>query len=317
MSTAKPVPPSEELEGADALAAIRGIGLSHLLRRSLLRFRYADGFSHSRALAFAVVLALIPGLIALVALARVLEQKSVTSILTATVNDIAPGPAGRVITQAFEQGSQTAASGSGETALVLGTLAALVAAATAMGQVERGGNRIYGIERDRPALSKYLVATGLALTAGAATIGAFALLVLGPSLGGALKSVTGWGEGVDTAWSIARWPAGAALATLSVALLFKVSPRRRQPSASWLALGSALAVGLWFSFTGCLALYVGASHGFGETYGPLAGLIGLLLWALVSALALFFGLAVAAQLEAEQAGISEPGIDLPTLPKPG
>ena len=63
---------------------------------------------------------------------------------------------------------------------------------------------------------------------------------------------------------------------------------------------------LWFAFTGLLALYVGESREFGETYGPLAGFIGLLLWSFVSALALFLGLAVAAQLEAERAGVPEP-----------
>jgi len=57
----------------------------------------------------------------------------VTEVLTDTTQSIAPGPAGRLITQAFEQGSKSAASGSGETALILGFAAAVVAAATAMG----------------------------------------------------------------------------------------------------------------------------------------------------------------------------------------
>ena len=48
------------------------------------------------------------------------------------------------------------------------------------------------------------------------------------------------------------------------------------------------------------------SQGFGETYGPLAGVIGLLLWTLLTALALFLGLAVAAQLEAVRAGRPAP-----------
>jgi len=121
----------------------------------------------------------------------------------------------------------------------------------------------------------------------------------------------GGAGGPDTAWAIARWPLGAFLVAAAVALLFKVSPRRPQPSAAWLALGSTLAVLLWFAFTGVLALYVEATRGFGETYGPLAGVIGLMLWAFVSALALFFGLAVAAQLEAERAGVPDPSVDTP------
>jgi uncharacterized BrkB/YihY/UPF0761 family membrane protein len=70
-------------------------------------------------------------------------------------------------------------------------------------------------------------------------------------------------------------------------------------------VGSGIAVILWFASTGLLALYVGASGSFGETYGPLAGFIGLLLWAFLGAASLFGGLTFAAQLEAERAG--EPG----------
>jgi len=314
MSTAAPVPTTGELEGDDAIETIREVGLRELLRNSFLRFRYADGFSHSRALAFQFVLTLLPSLIALVALARVLDQSTFAKILRTTLSEIAPGPAGETLTQAFEQGS--AAAESAETALLVGLTAAVFAAATAMGQIERGSNRIYGVERDRAAVRKYLVATGLALTAGMATVLAFVLLVFGSELGNAIESEKGWSESLRTAWGIARWPLGAALVAGAIALLFKISPNRPQPEPSWLALGSALAVVLWFAFTGCLALFIGASQGFGDTYGPLAGTIGLMLWALVTALALFLGLAVAAQLEAVRAGAPRPDIDLTEASRP-
>jgi YihY family inner membrane protein len=317
MSTAAPVPTTattDELEGDEAIETIREVGLRDLLRASFLRFRYADGFSHSRALAFQFVLTLLPGLIALLAAARVLGQGTFAEILRTTVSEVAPGPAGETVTQAFRQGS--AAAESAETALAVGLTAALVAAATAMGQIERGANRIYGVERDRPAVRKYLVATGLALSAGLATVLAFVLLVFGSELGDAIGAESGWSDGLRTAWGIVRWPLGAALVAGAIALLLKVAPNRPQPDPSWLALGSAIAVVLWFAFTGCLALFIGASQGFGQTYGPLAGTIGLMLWALVSALALFLGLAVAAQLEAVRAGTPRPDVDLAAASRP-
>lgn len=306
MSTAATVPVTHDLdlEGDDALETLRSVGIRELLKRSLIRFRYADGFSHSRALAFQLILTLLPALIAVVALARVLGQNTFTAVLTATVEDIAPGPAGQVLTQAFEQGSGGGRPGG--VALVLGLLAAIVAAAGAMGQIERGSNRIYGVERDRPTGRKYLVATALALTAGAATLASFVLVVFGSEIGDSLGSAKDWTDLAQTAWSVGRWPLGAALVAAAVALLFTVAPHRHQPQASWLALGSVIAVVLWFAFTGLLAAYIGASGSFGETYGPLAGFIGLMLWAFLSALALFLGLAVTAQLEAERAGAPDP-----------
>ena len=306
MSTAARVPPTHDLEGDDALETLRTVGARSLLRDSLMRFRLADGFSHSRALAFQFTLTLVPALIAVVGLAHELGQEKLGLIITQALRDLAPGPAGEVLTQAVGQGS---AESSGGTALFLGLVAALIAGVTAIGQIERGSNRIYGVERDRATLAKYARATALALTAGIASVLALVLMVAGGEIGAAAKDVTGWNDTLDTAWAVGRWPLGAGLVAGAVALLFMACPRRDQPSFSWLVFGSSIAVALWFTFTGLLAAYISLSRDFGETYGPLAGVIGLLLWTFGTALALFLGLAVAAQLEAVRAGSPAPGDD--------
>ncbi len=59
-------------------------------------------------------------------------------------------------------------------------------------------------------------------------------------------------------------------------------------------------------------MHVSAS--FGSTYGPLAGIVALLLWSLLSAIALFYGVAVCAQLEALRAGQPTPAYDDPGRP---
>jgi uncharacterized BrkB/YihY/UPF0761 family membrane protein len=81
---------------------------------------------------------------------------------------------------------------------------------------------------------------------------------------------------------------------------------RRQAGYSWLAFGSGVSLGLWLLLTGLFALYVVKSAAFGSTYGPLTGIFALLLWANLSSVALFLGVAFAAQLEAVRAGGSEP-----------
>ena len=208
MSTANTVPLTHDLEGDDAAETLRNCGVRHLLRDSFKRFRLADGFSHSRALAFQFVLTLLPALIAVVGLANELGQEKFSAILSQTFRDLAPGPAGEVLTSAIEQSSD----GGGGTALFVGLAAAIIAGTTAMGQIERGANRIYGIERDRPAVAKYTRAAILAATAGTATILALVVLVAGRELGDAVKEVIGLSDTVDTIWNIARWPLSAALA---------------------------------------------------------------------------------------------------------
>jgi YihY family inner membrane protein len=297
MSTATSVPETYHLEGDDALQTLRHTGWGRLLKDAFVRFRAADGFSHSRALAYQVMLTLLPFVIAVVGLATALQAEDVRDLVTRSVDRLAPGPAGQVFIQAIQQGAKNAASG-GWTALLLGAAAALASATLAMGQIERGANRLYGVEQDRPTSRKYLNGFKLACTAGVLTVVAFLIIVAGSDLtngSGALAAI----------WSVLRWPLSIAFVIVAFALLFKAAPRRRQPSWSWLAVGSGMSVLLWFVFTGLLALYLGAGT-FGRTYGQLTGIIAVLLWTFLTSLAIYLGLAFAAQLEAVRAGVPQP-----------
>jgi YihY family inner membrane protein len=303
-ATSVPVTREEELEGDEALETLRRTGRRRLALDAIARFRAADGFSHSRALAFQVTLAILPGIIAVVGLAAALDVDGFTRVVRDVLHDLAPGAVGELLTDALRQGTSAAREESGETALVGGAIAAAIAGTTAMAQVERGANRIYGTERDRPFLRKYLTAGLLAATAGTLAILSAALLMGGS----AIRASVGWNDTIDTTWAIARWPAGAALAITSIALLFEWAPRRRQPEPSWLAFGAIAATVLWLVFMAALTVYISATENFGATYGPIAGTIGLLLWTFLSAVALFGGLALAAQLEAVRAGVPEPRV---------
>lgn len=304
MSTASTVPETFELEGDDAIRTLRVTGTVRLLRNAFTRFRAGDGFSHARALAFAVTLTFLPLTIAFVGFATVLGQDQLTDAVISTVENVAPGPAAQIFTQAFEQGR--AAGGGNTTALVLGLVTTLITATTAMAQVERGANRIYGIDADRQTIAKYRHGLVLTCSAGVLLMLALTLLVSGPLVAEAF----GLEDALATAWAVVRWPLGILLAVVGFALLFERAPHRRQPEVSWLAVGSAISLVLWLVFTGLLAIYLTASQGFGQTYGPLAGVIGFLLWAFLGSVALFVGLAVAAQLEAVRAGVLTPDTGL-------
>ena len=304
-ASAVPITRGEELESDEAFETLRRTGRRRLVIDAIARFRAADGFSHSRALAFQITLTLLPALIAVVGLAAILEVESLTLIVRETIQQLAPGAVGGIFTEALQQGTSAARRESGETALAAGAIAAAVAGTTAMAQVERGANRIYGTEQDRPFLRKYLVAALLATTAGSLALLSVAVLVGGS----AIRDSVAWGETIDGIWVAVRWPIGIALAIGSIALLFEHAPRRRQPEASWLAFGAATSALLWLCFMAMLVAYVEATGNFGATYGPIAGTIGVLLWTLLSAVALFLGLAFAAQLEAVRAGVERPRVE--------
>src|SRR6266498_3193121 len=292
MSTAAPVPETvlmsgDELSADKTLATLRRVGPWRLLKDAFTRFRYADGFSHGRALALQICLSFIPLAIALVGLATALGQHALGTVVSQIVLRLTPGH--EDVVDAVVKQTQSRSDEAGHLALWLGLAAALVSLTTAMGQVERGANRIYGIERDRPTVSKYSHALVLAFAAGLPAILGFLTLVAGGVVGQAIAVGSGW-QHVPVWWNVLRWPLGLVLTWASYTMLLSRAPHRRQPAYSWLAFGGGIAIVLWLLVTVLLALYVGNSAAFRSTYGALTSVFALLLWANLTSVALLFGI---------------------------
>jgi YihY family inner membrane protein len=317
MSSITRVPETSTMDAAhlsadDARATLRRHGAWQLAKDSFVRFRYGDGFSHSRALALQLTLSIVPLGIALVGLTTTIHADRVSRVIRETLLRLTPGNTDQVVRQTLEKSQQSAGSGD-SLALWIGLVVAMVALTTAMGQVERGANRIYGVQRDRPTSRKYARAITNAVTAGLCSLIGFVIVVAGGKLGDVLASVYDWSDAELNAWLLLRFPIGIVLALASFTLLIERAPRRRQPGWSWISVGAGVSLVLWALFTGLLALYVQSSGSFGSTYGPLTGVMALLLWANLTSIALFLGIAFSAQLEAVRAGVTEPQMGDPEL----
>ena len=149
-------------------------------------------------------------------------------------------------------------------------------------------------------MQKYSLATSLMFTAG--TLAVLYFLVIG--MGAAwVDDDSGVGHRVDRRPMAARasacWPAQSRWCSRSRPAASN-RPWRGWRSAALIAVAGCVLVSV------LLTLYLTASQSFGEAYGPLAGFMGVLLWAYGSSIALFFGLSFAAQLEAVRAGVPAP-----------
>ncbi len=295
MSTAALVKETWNLTGDDAKKTLESTGRIALMKDAVVRFRAADGTSHARSLAFAISLVLVQGLVVVVGFTVAFGSSGLSSIIVDTVRASAPGHAGDLLTTAVEQANRVGRNNR-FLPLIVGLIGTLITATILMGQLERAMNRIYGIEKDRPFAEKYPRALGLGVSAGIVIAMAFAFLAFG-------RGLVDEPGNLRTFWMVVRWPIGIALVGVGLALLFKWAPRRRQPGWPWLAFGAGVSVAMWTLCTVALALAFGLSTTFGRTYGPLAGIVALQLWTFFSALAILYGVAVAAQLEAVRAGV--------------
>ena len=144
----------DELDAEDAWRLARTFGLRRIVVDSFVRFRYGDGFTNSRALALQASLAVVPFLLALTGLASDLDEERPAKVVARTIQTVSPGGGASDALANAVQGPGSSER-AGELALSLGLVLALLSMTTAMAQVERGANRIYGIRRDRPLVAKY------------------------------------------------------------------------------------------------------------------------------------------------------------------
>jgi hypothetical protein len=195
--------------------------------KAFARFRYGDGFSHSRALALQLSPAFIPLVIAAVGLSGTVATDRIGQVLRLTLIALSPGGSDEVVRVTLAEQRE-----GGQIALWLGLAFAIATLTTAMGQVERGANRIYGIQRDRPSLRKYRRALAMAFGAGLPAMGGFGVLLAGSSYGDAVEQVYGVSDDVAT---VVAFPVGTVLLLTSITAMLRYSPRRRQPG--WSGLG--------------------------------------------------------------------------------
>lgn len=117
MSSTRMVPETrlmadEELSADDAWRTLRREGGWHLLRDAFIRFRYGDGFSHSRAFAFQLCLAVVPFLIALTGLISELGVEEGGEVVADTVLALTPGASEPVVAELLGEGRAPSAPGS-------------------------------------------------------------------------------------------------------------------------------------------------------------------------------------------------------------
>ena len=268
---------------------------AYLLRRTVREFLRDDCSGLAAGLTYHAVLAVFPGLIAVVSLLGVLGQgpQSASTIL-AIARRLVPGEAVEILQPVIEQ---LASSSSAVLALVLGLLGALYFVSGYILEFGRAMNRIYQVEEGRPLHRLYGQTALVTLLLGLMALCAVLLLLISGPVARAVGEVLDLGSTVLLVWGIAKWPALALILALVIAVLYYTAPNVQQPRFRWLSPGALVAIAVWLAGTALFGLYVGSFSNYDATYGSLAGGIVFLVWLWVTNIALLLGAELDAEIE--------------------
>ncbi len=285
----------------------------YLVGRSVREFLRDECVDLAAGLTYYGVLAVLPGLIALISLLGVLGQgpESVATILD-IARRVVPETGLAIIQPVLEKLTQSSAAALG---LVLGVVVALWFVSRYVEAFGRAMNRIYGVREGRPIWRLQPLMLSVTLLFGLLSLCAVLLLLISGPLARAIGDVLGFGSTVVLVWNLVKWPVLVAIVVVVIALLYYITPNIRQPRFRWLSPGAVLAIVTWFAGSLLFGLYVGNLGNYDAIYGSLGGVMVFLVWLWVSNTALLLGAELDAEVERArelQAGIpAERRVQLP------
>jgi membrane protein len=210
------------------------------------------------------------------------------------LTDTLPGNAADPIRQQLELVLGTRQSGLGAF-IVLGGLWLAAGGGAAL---LKATNRVFELEETRPWWERYLVGLAMSALSGGVIVVAVGFLAAGQLL-------TRWASSAgDPAWfwmlaGLARWILLFVVLMAEATVVFRVAPNQKQAWRFVTAGTLFFGVG-WMAASALFVAYVNLAGGYAATYGALGGVIVLLLWLQITAMALLTGAELNALLHGRQ-----------------
>ena len=266
-------------------------------RRAAKEFRDDRGAMAAAGMAFYWFLAIFPAIIAGVGVLSLMD------LAASTVDDISdavatalPGSASKVLTDALDAAANRP-RGTSVVATIVGLVVAIWSASAGMVALQAGCNVAYDVPQDRKFLHKRGIALLLVVVTGVLAGIATTFIVFGEPLGDALRDNLPFGDAFVVLWTLLRWAVGILALIVLFACLYSIAPYRETPRWTWVTPGGVIATVAWLLASLAFSFYVSNVGTYQETYGSLTGVVVLLLWLYLSALAVVAGAELNAELE--------------------
>jgi len=243
--------------------------------------------------AFFAILAIFPGIAALVAIYGLLGDTALIASQLSALSPLLPADAIRV---AVGQLDRLAANNDEHTlglTFLIGLLISLWSANAGMKAIFGALNIIRGEVETRG----FLRLNGLSLlfTLGAMLFVIVTLLAI-VALPILLRLI-GLEQATEGLISVARWPVFFVAVVAAIALVSHYGPSRDRQPWRWLTWGSGTAAALWIGVSMLFSRYAASITDFNATYGSLGAVLGLMIWLWLSTMAILIGAAIDAELE--------------------
>jgi len=291
-------PVAEPTSSDDTKQKVEKLPLKELGKRTIKEFQHDEVPELAAGVAYHAVFAIPPMIIFMVTLAALVGQ--VTSIdvagqLRDLINERAPQDTQELLTSLVDSAIADVSGGLASFGVAASALVALWSGSNGVSTIIRAFNRAYDVDEDRPFIKKKLVSIGLTILMGILIILAFTLFVFGGQIGTWIAEQVGLGSAFEVTWNILRWPMAIIFIMFLLAVLYYLGPNVEQ-SFHWISPGSVVATLLWIAIVFGFKFYVTYANP-GSAYGAVGGIVVLLFFLYLTAIAFLVGAEVNAVLQ--------------------
>lgn len=277
---------------AERPTQIPTVGWKDILLRAWSEVSEANLFLVAGGVTYAILLALFPGLAALVSLYGLLLDPAQIEKQVASLNGILPEQAQQMLSDELHT-LVTSSTGALGLSAIIALLLALWSASRGMGGLITALNIAYEENEKRGFFKLNLTAIGLTIGMTIAGIVVVALVAVLPA------AVQFLPLGNLNRWLllILEWPLLIGFVVIGLAVMYRYAPSRDEPQWRWVSPGTGAAVTLWIVASIGFTVYVAHFNSYSKTYGSLGAVVILLTWLYISSFVVLFGAAINAQSE--------------------
>ncbi|HEY7154240.1 MAG TPA: YihY/virulence factor BrkB family protein [Gemmataceae bacterium] len=264
-----------------------GLSFRQLVGRTYRAMDQHDTLNHAAVVAFYAMLSLAP-LLSLVLAFALGAQTGVAAQIKTLCEELMPQEAFDMVGHQIDKIQSSSPVG----LVSLSILILLWSASSLFVAVMDTTNAAYGVRDERPWWKKRLLALLLTVVETILLVGACLTIALWPRVMGWL----GLGTLATTLATVVQWLVVVAALLTAFALAYYFGPNVEQ-QWEWITPGSALGVLVLIAASLGFQLYLHFGNTYSETYGVLAGVVLMMLWMYLAALALLVGAEVNCVIE--------------------
>ena len=272
---------------------------SAILKRTAVAFYDDQMTQHAAALTYYSLMSLFPAaLLAISLLGLIGEYPDTYNAIIGYLHKVAPDSAVVPLDSSLRTALQH--KGTAATTLIISIFLAFYGTTGVLEAARRAMNVIYDVDHGRRFLTRKAIDVVTSIVLMILVLTTLVLIFVGGRFADDLLGYAGIGGNGQKIWSLVRWPLGVAVAMLSFALVYYVTPDVKHHSFRFALPGAIVAVFLWLAASFAFSTYISRVADVGALYGTFAGAIVLVAWLWLTNVALLSGAELNAEIERQK-----------------